>query len=119
MKEETRISLFFSLCIGIRLFLVYLAYFYDNSYNHSHTKWFRGLVFFMGLALIINASLRTLGLRPEKGFSGGKVYWNSFIHGVLYLLYVVLAFSGFKRAWIILLFDVFVGIVFVVNNYFL
>ena len=112
MDEKTRLILFFTLCIGVRGGLVYLAWKYAGA------TWFRILTLLIGLGLIGNGLMRTMGIRKEKGFSGGEVYWNSYIHGFLYLLFTLAAYYEMKNAWVFLLMDLFLGIFNTVNHYF-
>lgn len=104
MEPQTRSLLFWTVCLGARTALAYLGF------RFGGTLWFRAVALLIGLGLLGNALARSLGLKENKGFAGGEVYWNSAVHGLLYLVFVALASYEFPHAWVALAADVLVGI---------
>lgn len=93
-------------CIGARLLLALYA---KNTTPEALQK--------MGYVAIIPAIgfmyLYMNDLRKVAFEAGGSVWWNDLrpIHGVLYLLFAMYAIKEKQCAWIILLFDVMIGLV--------
>lgn len=98
--------LFFSVCIPIRLLLVYLA----STLNKNNLR-FLGillLVIALGFLYLYFANKR---LNAAEA-TGGVTWWSEYrlIHGLLYLCAAIYAFQGKNTAWIPLLIDVGLGV---------
>ena len=57
----------------------------------------------------------------KMGFFGGPAYWHPFrfIHGIIYIVFGLLALSNVKKAYMLLLLDVLIGLFVFINNYLL
>ena len=91
-------------CIGLRIILALLA---KNA--DSKTLWYMGLFALIpafGFLFLFTFNLRKTGFE-----AGGNIWWKNWrpIHGLLYLLFAVLAIKGFKESWTILAIDVSLG----------
>lgn len=107
--------LFFLGCIPARLLLVWIAYFLLNYDNRNiSTFLFITMMIGVGFWTIYGMGWRKTGM--EVG--GGKIWWNSLrpVHGTNYLLFTLLAYMGWKYAWVFLLIDVVIGIVAELNH---
>jgi hypothetical protein len=110
---QKRFLLFIFVCVGIRLFLVYVA----KKLNALKKI---GLLKVMGGILLIPAIVFLYSYMnyktTDKGATGGNVWWNSLrlVHGFTYLLFGIMALSNNKKlysnAWIVLLIDVGIGL---------
>jgi hypothetical protein len=110
---QKRFLLFIFVCVGIRLFLVYVA----KKLNDLKKL---GLLKVMGGILLIPAIVFLYSYMnyktTDKGAAGGNVWWNSLrlVHGFTYLLFGIMALSNNKKlysnAWIVLLIDVGIGL---------
>lgn len=105
MEDKKRIILFLSGCLVVRSLFVVLAKFGSPT-----------VLKVMGVvALLISAGfIRQFFVNPTKaGAFGGKPWWNNLrpVHGIIYALFALLAFSHYyDKAWIVLLFDVMLGL---------
>lgn len=104
--NSTRILLFLFACIPIRLLLTY-------AIKHMPSE---SLVS-IGYISVIIAGLFILSYmmyipNKRKGAFGGKIWWNDMraVHGCIYLLFSLLAIKQNANAWIVLLFDVIIGL---------
>lgn len=108
--------LFFLGCIPARLLLVYIAYFLLNI-EKKDKKDLYSFYSFLLITMTIGVGFWTIyGMGWRKTgmeVGGGKIWWNSLrpVHGTNYLLFTLLAYMGWKHAWIFLLADVVIGIV--------
>lgn len=108
----TPAMLFYLLCIPMRLLLVYIAYILLDS-SPSSSSFLRYAM--IAILTVIGIGFWTIylkGWRKTGVETGGKlIWWNNLrpIHGSLYLLCALLAISGVKNAWVILLIDVLFG----------
>lgn len=103
--------LFYLLCIPARLLLVYLAYILLPSTYSSPRYAMIAMLTVIGIGFW---TIYLKGWRKTGVETGGKlIWWNNLrpIHGSLYLLCALLAISGVKNAWVILLIDVLFGFV--------
>jgi len=103
---QKRFVLFLIGCIGVRLFLVYIA---KNS-NITFLKYLGYLLLLpaFGFIYIYLTGIRQTG--PEV--FGDKIWWNNLrpVHALLYLLFSYHAINGNKDAWIYLFIDVLLGL---------
>lgn len=107
------VILFLGICIPLRLLLTFLAYKFKNLLPYI------GIVFLcMAFGFI---SVYVTDMR-KTGILGQKAWWNELrpVHGVLYLLFAILAFKGKSYSWMILLLDVVIGLfAWIVKQYFI
>ena len=116
ISKKYRILLFIFVCVGVRCLFVYGSYkILKNDYNNL-----RLFMSFLGLLIGISFFNQYRNHKKIGGF-GGPAYWHSFrlFHGITYVLFGILAFINVKRAYVILLIDVLVGLLVFTNNYFL
>ena len=103
---QKRFVLFLIGCIGLRLFLVYVA---KNS-NIIFLKYMGYLLLLpaFGFIYIYLNGMRQTGAEVF----GDKIWWNNLrpVHALLYLLFSYHAITGNKDAWIYLFIDVLFGL---------
>ena len=110
---QKRIALFLFGCIPTRLAFAAAAAYSPISYLP-----YLGLISLMisiGFLYLYFSGKRTTG--PET--QGAPIWWMPFriIHGLLYLLFALLAFNKVKNAYIVLLIDTFIGLLLFINNH--
>ncbi len=106
-KLQKRFLLFLIGCMGVRLLLVYIAY-------KLPLFWLKimgifGIILSIGFFTIFWFGLRKYGQETM----GDKIWWNSLrpFHGLTYLIFGILALMSIQKyAWMILLFDLLVGL---------
>ena len=100
-------------CILARFLLAYSAKIVPVNY----------LPYFSIITLIISLSFlkNYINNEPKIGFFGSKVWWSNYriIHAFNYFVFTLFAFVKNKNSWLILLFDVFLGVIFFINKYLL
>ena len=103
---QKRFLLFIFGCISIRLLFVYIAKTIDNSY--LPILGLLALIPAIGFFYIFFTKSRETG--PEV--FGEKIWWNNLriLHGLLYLIFAILAITRQSYAWIALLIDVSIGL---------
>ena len=102
-----KISLYFSLCIFIRLLLCYAVYkYYDSKFN---------------IILIVIYTIFSIGFTYQyitkyrkKGAFSQNIWWDFLrpIHVVIYLIVVYNLIYKYKDTYKLLLLDTFIGILF-------
>ena len=104
----------FIICIIIRFILVLLAKYVNK--NVLQILGYISLIPAIGFIYLYLFDKRKRGL--EVGFN--KIWWNKLrpIHGILYLLFAIYAIKKEDFAWIPLLIDVLLGIIFYVIKYY-
>lgn len=114
MDKITRIFAFLVICLGIRLLFAYIA----KNLSKENLRLSSIPAAILGLTFII---LYLFDLRKTGVEAGGTIWWNKIrpIHGVIYILYAIYAFKGEKNAYYVLIFDVLVGFIAWLNNYYL
>lgn len=102
---QKRFVLFLFGCIVARLSLVYIS--------KTYTSYLR----FLGLVAIVISigffSIYITGSRKTGLETGGEpIWWNNLrpVHGLLYLLFAILALQKNEKAWVVLLVDVILGL---------
>ena len=111
MKDTTFLFLF--VCFPVRVLLAYFAKYLRGYYLLV----FSLLTFVIGIQFIrhyINNS-------PKVGFFGSNVWWENYrlVHGLNYLMFSVAALYKNKNAWLFLLFDAFLALLFFIyENYY-
>jgi phosphatidylserine synthase len=113
MDTSKKLSLFFGVCIPIRLLLVLGAYKLGNNYN-GYNK--------LKIVISIFAILAAIGFvyngqTKEYGAFGSKRYWSGISHAIFYTLFAITLFKYPEHAWLILLLDVFFGLGTVSDHY--
>jgi hypothetical protein len=103
---------FFILCLGVRLCIALIA----KNLSTKALKLSAFPALLLGISFI---SLYLFDLRKNGIEAGGKIWWNSLrpVHGMLFVLYSIYAFKGEKNAYIVLLLDVFIGLLAWINKY--
>lgn len=106
LNIKNRIFLFLFGCIPVRLFLVFLA-----KYGDKQIKNILSIITFIigtGFLTIYFGGFRKTGV--ETG--GNIIWWNDLrpVHAIIYYGFSISNYYGYKNAWQILLFDVFVGL---------
>lgn len=118
--DKKRLLKFAFLCMPMRLLFVLAAYFLAKKAEEKQT-WFTYIfgisLFAIGLVLCYFQFLRDSGKRQKVGFSGGKVYWNSYLHGSLWIIAGVVFFVKPRYAWTLLAADAILGLLTVVLHY--
>ena len=118
--DKSRLLRFFLLCIPVRLAIVVAAFFLGKKKKQAWYTMLVGLaVLAIGIGLCVFQYLRDTGKREKVGFAGGEVYWNSYVHGSIWIVAALLIFLAPKYAWIPLLIDVILGLSLALKNYFL
>jgi len=102
----------FIFCIFVRLSFVYITM-YVGKNNPD---------FLLPIALMFSVASFSFfitefsGLR-KYGIFGQKVWWNRYIHSILFALFSYFAFKRNEYAYIILLIDLLFGILHYIYNY--
>jgi hypothetical protein len=102
---QKRFLLFICGCILTRSIFVIIAKKYTD---YLPIMGFSALIPAIGFFYIYFTNSRKTG---DEVF-GEKIWWNDLrpIHGTLYLLFALFAFNSNPNSWIILLFDVIIGL---------
>lgn len=111
---NTRIKLFFLVCLPARIGIVLLAYYIPLKYLQL-----------MGYITLI-ASIRFTYLfknykKGDKGGFGGNLWWNDMrlFHSITYLIFSIMAIRKNNKAYMILIFDIIIGALSFINQYFI
>lgn len=56
----------------------------------------------------------------DKGFFGNYVWWNNYrlVHSFNYAIFSIQAFLNYNKAWLVLLIDAIIGLIFFINKYY-
>lgn len=104
---QKRFLLFLIGCIGTRLMFVYIA----KHINVNYLPYMGGIALLpaIGFMYIYIFGARKTGAEVF----GEKIWWNDLrpLHATLYFVFAIMAIQKNKRAWILLLIDVLVGLV--------
>ena len=113
MNKQNRIIVFLTLCFTSRLLLAFLA-------KKIPIKFLKYLGFITLIPAFGFLYLYFSNSRLNAGEGGGKTWWHNIriIHGLLYLLFSICAIKKQSFSWIILLIDVFFGLIMFLNNHF-
>ena len=104
----------FTFCIIVRLLFVFIAKYIKPIYLP-----YLGVVALLpslGFILIYLFDLRKYG----REVLNNAIWWNTLrpVHGVLYLLFALLALKKNKNSWMVLLLDVIIGTVAFLNYHY-
>jgi hypothetical protein len=110
---DKKINLFFMICIPLRILLVYIAYILPPNKLR-----------YMGYLMLIpsigfgNSFLKYK--KGDRGAFGGNVWWNNYrlVHSINYLIFAIMTINMNPKSYLVLLFDVILGIGFFSNKYF-
>lgn len=111
---QKRFALFLIGCIGTRFLLTYLAKTVPLTY--LPILGYLAVIPAFGFLIIYVMGWRTTG----REVFGDKIWWNSLrpVHGILWMLFAILAIRKNQNAWIILLIDTLIGLVaFLVHHF--
>ena len=110
---ENKIKPFFMVCVPLRLFLVYIAYILPL--NKLKYMGYLMLLPFVGFGYSFLKYKK-----GDKGAFGGNVWWNKYrlVHSINYLIFALIAINMNPKSYLVLLFDVILGIGFFSNKYF-
>jgi len=111
---KKRFILYIFGCILIRLIIVYIA----KNINKLYLPYLGilSLIPAIGFVIIYVGNYRKYG----RETFGNKIWWNSLrpIHGMLYILFCLLALNKNKYSWIVLLIDIIIGFIgFIIYHY--
>lgn len=103
---QKRTALFLFGCIGMRLFLVYIAK--NIKLEYLPIMGYLALLPAIGFAYIYLTGTRKTGAEVF----GEKIWWNNLrpIHSFLYALFAYYAINKNRNSWIILFVDVIFGL---------
>jgi len=99
----------FIICILVRACIVYLAYIVTTE----HLRLLSIPAFLIGASFIYQ-----LKKKKKIGYFGGKVWWHRGIHAFLWILFAILALMKKRKAYIVLIIDLIIGIISFVHNYY-
>lgn len=111
-SENRRIYIYIFGCLLIRLLFIIIVKFVNIKY----------LPFFGIITLILSILfIRSFIKNKKVGFFGGKVWWNNLrlFHSIMYLIFSICSFYKIPSSYIILIFDLLIGLLFFINNYFI
>lgn len=114
MEQNKRILYFIFACLLVRSLFVVSSYLILKN-NHTKLR-----LIFSFFALSIGLSfLNQYRMKEKIGNFGGPAYWHPFrlVHGIIYIIFGILAFCNIKKAYLLLLLDVIIGILVFSNNY--
>lgn len=102
-----KISLYFGLCILIRLLLTYGVFL---NYNNNLRLLFALFYLFSGIGLFYHFITKNRKL----GAFSQNIWWDFLrpIHGIIFILSSMLLYYKFKNTYILLLIDTLIGIYF-------
>ena len=105
MKLADTLLTFLIGCMGVRLFLAFLA-------KQANKKWLRIMGYIAILPIIGFMYLFLSGVRNKVGAFGEKVWWNPLrpVHALLFSLFAYFAIVGNRNAWVYLLIDAMISL---------
>ena len=112
MKTIQRILLFVFVCILVRSLLIWWASREETEKDTRQWVALGVITTIIAVGFLTIGTGRKLGRFSMKGIADGEVYWNSFLHGVLYLLFSFLWFFKIEDSYAVLIVDLVVGVVF-------
>ena len=114
MNRINRILLFIFACFLVRILFVYGSYKVLQKNNTT----LRYILSFIGLVIGISF-IKQYKMNRTMGVFGGKAYWHPFriVHGLNYIIFALLFALNYKKSYLILVFDVIIGLLVFLNNY--
>lgn len=119
-EERKRLLKFVFFCAPTRLAFAVASYFLGKKAEDKqvwYTYIFGVSLFAIGIGLCYFQFLRDTGRREKVGFAGGEVYWNSYVHGAVWIIAGIVFFVKPKFAWTVLTADLLLGLSIVVYHY--
>ncbi|HIE72293.1 MAG TPA: hypothetical protein EYP98_20170 [Planctomycetes bacterium] len=106
-----RTLLFFLVCLPVRAALAWLAWKLGAEGAKRWQFYALGVVaLLMAAGMAARGYQRDQGLVENKGFAGGAVYWNSYVHAAIYAAFGASFLLGVRHAWVLLVVDIAVGL---------
>jgi hypothetical protein len=127
LENLKRIIMFLLICIPLRSLFAWWAS-WEEERQRQRPDLDRGskesyviiglITLIISFGFLATSYMRYNGVEKfQQGFGGGKVYWSSLLHGILYLLFTVLWFVKVKDAYGVLVADIVIGMVYFIGNY--
>ncbi len=115
MNNINRIILYFLICIPIRSYLIYLSL----NLKNEKMNYLLTVLLVIGIAFIYKYTITDKNNLGNGAFNG-KVWWNDLrlFHGINYVSFCILKYNGYNKSYYILIFDLIIGILCFINNYF-
>lgn len=117
MTEDARKKLFFFGCIPVRVAMIVAVF---HFWNHHKARLIMGA---MGLTIATTHFAvdwaRKNHLIPNRGGTGGRPWWSSVFHGVMYMAFSQAATMNHWSGPYILAADVLAGFALGVHHYFM
>ena len=112
MNRKNRILLFFFGCVIARLAIIFIA----KNVSIKNLKLLAIPALIIGISFIYQ-SIKN----KKKGAFGGDTWWSSLriLHSFLWILFAILALNKIKKAYIVLVIDLTIGIIAFINRYFI
>tara|TARA_Y100000591_G_C21316785_1_gene443587 strand:- start:200 stop:550 length:351 start_codon:yes stop_codon:yes gene_type:complete len=109
-----KILYFIFLCFPARLLLATIAKILKPKYLPIMSIF----TIFISISFLINFIKYK---KDDKGFFGSYVWWNNYrlIHSFTYAIFSIQALMNYNKAWIVLLIDAILGLIFFINKYFI
>tara|TARA_B100000925_G_C21632744_1_gene313749 strand:- start:209 stop:541 length:333 start_codon:yes stop_codon:yes gene_type:complete len=106
-----KISLYFGLCILIRLLLTYGVFL---NYNNNFRILFVLFYFISALGLFYHFITKN----RKKGAFSQNIWWDFLrpIHGTIFILVAILLYYKYKNTYMLLLIDTLIGIYFFMKH---
>ena len=110
MNKKNRMLLFFFGCVIARLAFIYIA----KIVNIKKLKLLGVVGLLIGFSFIYQ-SIKN----KKKGAFGGYAWWSSLrnIHSILWILFGILALNKIKKAYMVLIIDLSIGIIAFIHHY--
>lgn len=108
--KTKRFLLFLIGCIGSRSLLVYIT----KNINPDKLPYFGYIASMIGLGFLYIYFFGSETADKQLEWAGDKMIWWNHLriyHGLLYLIFAMLAFNKNKYSWVVLLIDVVLGLV--------
>ena len=107
LSPRQRLFQFLGICIVLRSIAAFIAYLYPQSVV---TKVLAGFYLLMGISMIYLFATNKRQNAPE---GGGITWWNDIrpVHGLLYILFAMFAFTNKNFSYLFLVGDVILGLV--------
>jgi hypothetical protein len=96
-------------CVPIRLFLIYIA----KKASMTQLRLLSIPAFLISIGFIYQQK------KGKKiGYFEGPVWWHRGIHGLLWMIFAILAFRKIQTAYIVLIVDLIIGMISFIHNHY-